>query len=107
VNLWDCQVAYCTRRDRESSSSDPYLKGLSMAIQACPGISYAEGQRLEALKNVGLRLFAPEQGGSYQVWSDRPLNPELITYAAADVHYLHAMRDAWVGLYKLLNPVDP
>jgi hypothetical protein len=33
----------------------------------------------------------------YRVWADRPLNPELVAYAAADVHYLHAMRDAWAG----------
>ena len=28
-----------------------------------------EGRRLEEVKTAGLRLFAPEKGGSYQVWA--------------------------------------
>jgi ribonuclease D len=35
------------------------------------------------------------------VWEERPLQPELLHYAAADVRYLHLLDDA---LRKLLPP---
>lgn len=38
---------------------------------------------------------------SHQVWEERPLQPELLHYAAADVRYLHLLDDA---LRKLLPP---
>jgi exonuclease 3'-5' domain-containing protein 1 len=95
TKLWDVQVAYCSKRDHQSCRRDPYVKGLGKAIEDCPGLTASEKSRLQALKVTGRRLFAPEQGGSYEVWKTRPMNPILLTYAAADVRHLHDMRDAW------------
>ena len=96
AKLWDVQVAYCSKLDQQSHRGrDKYLKGLGKAIQDCPGLTASEQSRLQALKVAGLRLFAPEKGGSYEVWKARPMNPILLAYAAADVRYLHDMRDAW------------
>ena len=50
---------------------------------------------MHALKNQGRNLYAPDRGGRYSVWKDRPLRPELIQYAAADVKYLLDMKRAW------------
>jgi exonuclease 3'-5' domain-containing protein 1 len=94
-NLWDVQVAYCTKRDKDSGRRDRFVKGLGAAMQDCPGIPAPERRRLDALKMAGKDLFAPERGGSYDVWRARPMPPELIEYCALDVRYLHAMRDAW------------
>ena len=96
-NLWDVQVAYCTKRDRDSGRRDRYLEGLGVAIQDCPDIPASERLRLDALKQAGTKLFAPERGGSYDVWRDRPMPPVLIEYCALDVRYLHTMRDAWAS----------
>jgi exonuclease 3'-5' domain-containing protein 1 len=73
------------------------LKGLGVAIKDCPGIPASERLRLDALKKAGTKLFAPERGGSYDVWRDRPMPPVLIEYCALDVRYLHTMRDAWAS----------
>lgn len=47
------------------------------------------------IKDVGQKMFVPELGGSYEVWKKRPLPPELLEYAAADVKFLLDMRSLW------------
>ena len=89
------QVAYCTKRDVESGRGrDPYLKGLGNALQGL-GLGGAQSRQLEQVKNNGLALFAPEKGGSYEVWRRRPLPQALIDYASLDVAYLHDMFEKW------------
>lgn len=48
-------------------------------------------------KSSGVYLFAPEKGGRYEVWEERPLVPELIEYAASDIRYMFEMKDRWSG----------
>jgi|AntAceMinimDraft_1070359.scaffolds.fasta_scaffold48328_1 hypothetical protein len=91
------QVAYCSKRDQQANNTDSYLKGLGMAIDDCPGLTQSTKSRLTALKDTGRKMFAPEHGGSYEVWRTRPMDATLLDYAAADVRYLHTMRDAWRG----------
>ena len=93
-NLFDLQVAYCTKRDVESHRRDPFLKGLGNALQGL-GLGSAQSRQLEQVKNKGLALFAPEKGGSYEVWRQRPLPQDLIDYASLDVAYLHVMFEKW------------
>lgn len=38
------------------------------------------------LKEAGKKLFAPEVGGSYEVWMERPLRQELVRYCVSDAH---------------------
>jgi exonuclease 3'-5' domain-containing protein 1 len=92
--FYDIQVLYCTLRDSRSvRGRDPYVKGLGHALDEL--LAPAEAARLKLVKEVGLQLFAPEKGGSYEVWRTRPLHPVLITYGAADVEFLHRMRLEW------------
>ena len=103
ANLYDIQVAYCTKRDQTSlRGRDRFVKGLKSAIEDCPGLSYETRRNLEKTKTTGVDLFAPENGGSYDVWKNRPLDAALISYAAADVRFLHMMYDAWSSFV----PVD-
>jgi exonuclease 3'-5' domain-containing protein 1 len=59
--------------------------------------------RDDAVKSEGKKLFDPEDGGSYDVWFERPLKPALVEYAAIDVKLLFAMRrtlqtsEAWAA----------
>ena len=94
--LYDIQVAYCTKRDQTSyRGRDRFVKGLKSALEDCPGLSYETRRELEETKTNGIARFAPEKGGSYAVWKERPMDPALIRYAAADVRFLHTMYDAW------------
>mmetsp|Transcript_34058 Transcript_34058/g.110026 ORF Transcript_34058/g.110026 Transcript_34058/m.110026 type:complete len:242 (-) Transcript_34058:103-828(-) len=92
--FYDIQVLYCTLRDsRSARGRDPFVKGLGHAL--CELLTPPEAEKLKLVKEAGLQLFAPEKGGSYEVWRKRPLHPMLITYAAADVEFLHRMRREW------------
>lgn len=46
-----------------------------------------------AIKSAGLNLFAPERGGSYEVFNKRPLAGEILAYAAQDVVLLFAISE--------------
>lgn len=35
-----------------------------------------------------MKLFAPEYGGSYRVFNERPLSMDIIRYCIQDVHYM-------------------
>ena len=94
--LYDIQVAYYTKRDQTSyRGRDRFVKGLKSALEDCPGLSYETRRELEETKTNGIARFAPEKGGSYAVWKERPMDPALMRYAAADVRFLHTMYDAW------------
>lgn len=102
-NAYDLQVLYYLRFHPKSRG----LPGLGKALAEYgkTEISAAELARLEQVKREGKLLFAPERGGSYDVWECRPLCEELVHYCAADVQYLLKMKEMW-GSEQLDNMVD-
>ncbi len=92
VNAYDLQILHAIR---ENKHSDLYVKGLSKIMAAASVVPIRDRARVEAIKNKGVRLFAPEKGGSYAVWSERPLQKELLDYCACDVKYLLDIKDKW------------
>ena len=93
--VYDVQVAYCLKRDEEEGARVSTLQGLARALGECPGLDDASRAALEAVKEAGKALFAPERGGGYEVWERRPMPRELLEYAAADVAHLRAMWREW------------
>lgn len=93
---YDVQVLWHARFQH---SDERYLQGLKKVqgifLQESGLLSAAEKMKLDAVKEAGVRLFAPEVGGDYQVWKTRPLLPALVQYAAADVKFLIDMRHHW------------
>ncbi|KAJ8060058.1 hypothetical protein OCU04_011667 [Sclerotinia nivalis] len=41
-----------------------------------------------AIKKRGIELFAPEKGGRYEVFNDRPLDPAIVDYCVQDVQLM-------------------
>ncbi len=70
-----------------------FLPGMRKALSDV--LSPVALDEAERLKSTGKKLFAPELGGSYDVWTQRPLAPALADYAAADVLHLFAMHERW------------
>ncbi|KAL2060850.1 hypothetical protein VTL71DRAFT_8902 [Oculimacula yallundae] len=59
----------------------------------------------EAIKEKGCDMFAPDRGGSYAVFDQRPLHRDLAMYCVQDVS---CMPDLWnVYSQKLPNPNWP
>jgi exonuclease 3'-5' domain-containing protein 1 len=69
-------------------SSRDYLSGLSNCIRWDSGIAYTKRMHAQSIKEAGTRLFAPERGGSYEVFNERPLKKEVEEYCAQDVVHI-------------------
>lgn len=67
------------------TSQGRFLSGLGKSIERDAGLGYAASAKCQRIKEAGLRLFAPEKGGSYEVFSQRPMLPEIEQYCAQDV----------------------
>jgi exonuclease 3'-5' domain-containing protein 1 len=94
-NAYDLQVASCRRQDHIQGRRDRFLHGLGRAMGVYLQRDPKRARRLTLVKEAGLKLFAPEKGGRYEVWAERPLAEALVTYATADVDLLLEMKTAW------------
>ncbi|KAK4665458.1 hypothetical protein QC763_0062660 [Podospora pseudopauciseta] len=65
-----------------------FVCGLARCIERDVSLSATEKSPWLATKERGTRLFAPERGGSYQVFNERPLHVEIRLYCVQDVHLL-------------------
>eukprot|EP00930_Biecheleria_cincta_P019358 TRINITY_DN14796_c0_g1_i1.p1 TRINITY_DN14796_c0_g1~~TRINITY_DN14796_c0_g1_i1.p1 ORF type:complete len:300 (+),score=58.29 TRINITY_DN14796_c0_g1_i1:13-912(+) len=79
----------------KATSPRTHLQGMAKALGHV--LPYAERQRIQGIKQAGLRMFAPEHGGKLEIWTLRPLPAILQTYCAADVIHLFSMFAKWEG----------
>ncbi len=95
TNFYDVQIASCRRQDANDGRRDRFVHGLGKSIGVFLRGDPVRTIKMDSIKDAGRKLFAPEWGGSYDVWAQRPLHPVLIEYAANDVSLLLEMRRAW------------
>jgi exonuclease 3'-5' domain-containing protein 1 len=76
--------------------SKTYVNGLARCIEHDASMSVEEKRVWKATKEEGVKLFAPERGGSYEVFNVRPLADIIQRYCTQDVQYLPGL---W-SLYK-------
>ena len=74
-----------------------FLNGLAKCIEFDAPITALEKQAWKATKNRGASLFAPEKGGSYEVFNARPLKAEILIYCVQDVCFLPGLRNTYWG----------
>lgn len=70
---------------RPGRNRPQFLKGLSKCITESGILSYQEARVWEQAKDNGVRQFAPEKGGTYDVFLRRPLSYDMQNYCAEDV----------------------
>ena len=81
------------------------LHGLARCITSDLSLGAYEKRRWVERKNRGKRLFAPEMGGSYEVFNERPIGEDIALYCTQDVqfmpglwaHYVVRLTAAWRG----------
>lgn len=61
------------------------VNGLGKCIEHDAPMTLCERAKWKACKEAGRKFFAPECGGSYEVFIARPLSAEIIQYCAQDV----------------------
>jgi exonuclease 3'-5' domain-containing protein 1 len=80
-----------------------YVSGLAKCIERGEAaLSHAERQAWAANKEIGKILFAPERGGSYEVFNVRPLAESIKQYCMQDVQFLPRL---WQHYNARLTPV--
>lgn len=75
------------------------VNGLSRCVEYDSGISAGARAEWQRTKEVGTRLFAPERGGTYQVFNNRPLRADIVQYCAQDVILLPKLYDVYFGRF--------
>lgn len=82
---------------RETTGSRKFLSGLAKCVEknVLHGTDLASWK---VAKEKGERLFKAEHGGSYEVFNQRPIPEDIISYCVGDVIYLPELRDRfWKG----------
>lgn len=64
------------------------INGLAKCIERDLPMTKKERDDWKMTKDKGIRLFAPEHGGSYDVFNCRPLSDEVRKYCMQDVQFL-------------------
>lgn len=88
-NVYDLQVLELALR-RSRYENTRFVHGLGKSMDTFQLATPA----WTGVKNAGVALFAPEKGGSYEVFETRPLSPELVLYCAQDVLLLFHLENA-------------
>ncbi|KAJ5941423.1 hypothetical protein N7516_001591 [Penicillium verrucosum] len=73
------------------------VNGLGKCIENDAGMTADERANWKAFKDKGRKLFAPECGGSYEVFNTRPLPDEIRQYCAQDVQFLPKLWQKYDG----------
>ncbi|KAF9884467.1 hypothetical protein FE257_001728 [Aspergillus nanangensis] len=73
------------------------VNGLARCIQHDASLTPTEIVEWRSIKDKGGRLFAPEKGGSYDIFNRRPLPEEIIQYCAQDVQILPKLYHTYNG----------
>lgn len=80
---------------RRTTGSRKFLNGLAKRVEKNVFMSQS-GTDLASrklAKEKGERLFKAEHGGSYEVFNQRPIPEEIISYCVSDVQCLPELRD--------------
>jgi exonuclease 3'-5' domain-containing protein 1 len=70
------------------TSRERVLGSLSKCIEISGTSTLSERRRWLGIKEKGLKLFAPERGGSHEVFNQRPLDDNIKAYCVQDVQFL-------------------
>ncbi|ORY10439.1 ribonuclease H-like domain-containing protein [Clohesyomyces aquaticus] len=87
------------------TASKRCVNGLARCMERNLSMTFAERQVWVDTKEAGRKLFAPERGGSYEVFNVRPMPDAIRKYCMQDVQYLprlwqlyfSKMSAAWVA----------
>ncbi len=85
------------------------VNGLAKCIERNATMTFSQRSDWQKAKAQGRKLFAPERGGSYEVFNTRPLAEELRKYCVQDVLFLPGLWStysakvsaAWAGKVRL------
>mmetsp|Transcript_143934 Transcript_143934/g.460730 ORF Transcript_143934/g.460730 Transcript_143934/m.460730 type:complete len:510 (-) Transcript_143934:81-1610(-) len=101
--IFDLQLAEVASR-RNQGFNVKFVSGLYKCLTQCPELEQEQKVFAGKINDLGKRLFEPRDGGCYEIFQQRPLNPVILVYAAHDSRYMlvlyqqyaAAIGDAWI-----------
>jgi exonuclease 3'-5' domain-containing protein 1 len=88
----DLQVMeYATRTFQKK-----FVNGLAKCIDRDLNLSYSQKVECQRVKEKGVKLFAPEKGGTYEVFNERPLSDDIGLYCVQDVQWLPTLYQTYL-----------
>lgn len=88
TGVFDLQTAEVALR-RSRGLNVRFVQGLFRCLSTQPNFLTDDQKKFAELVNeAGKKLFEPDFGGSYDVFTQRPLHPSILVYASHDVRYL-------------------
>lgn len=94
--IFDLQLAEVADR-RMRGLNVHFVQGLYKCLTQCPAMSQEQKVFAEQINALGKRLFEPLNGGNYEIFQARPLNPTILIYAAHDSRYMLVLYDQYVS----------
>jgi len=93
--IFDLQLAEVADR-RNRGLNVNYVQGLYKCLTQCPMLQSEQKVFAERINTLGKRLFEPQNGGNYEIFQHRPLNPVILVYAAHDSRYMLVLYEQYV-----------
>lgn len=93
--IFDLQLAEVADR-RNRGLNVHYVQGLYRCLTQCPALQNEQKVFAERINTLGKSLFEPQNGGNYEVFQHRPLNPVILVYAAHDSRYMLVLYEQYV-----------
>jgi exonuclease 3'-5' domain-containing protein 1 len=93
AGIQDIQLMELATRYR----SKKFLNGLARCIQYDLSLGAYQQRKWMEQKNKGKRLFAPELGGSYEVFNQRPMLEDVALYCTQDVQFMPRLWSLYAG----------
>ena len=88
AGVYDLQTAEVALR-RSRGLGVRFVQGLFRCLSTQPDFLTQDQKKFaEIVNEAGKRLFEPDFGGNYDVFTHRPLHPSILVYASHDVRYL-------------------
>ncbi|KAF4675923.1 hypothetical protein FOL46_009139 [Perkinsus olseni] len=100
-NVFDLQLAEVALR-RARGLTVRYVIGLFKCLIAQPEL-FTQSAMMDFARRIndaGKALYEPKHGGSFKVFTQRPLHTSIIVYASHDVRYLLPLKDLFTKRLK-------
>ncbi|CAD7950138.1 unnamed protein product [Amoebophrya sp. A120] len=90
-NIFDLQLAEVASR-RSQGLNVAYVQGLNKVLFHCSALDNTQKKFSEHIGALGKNLFEPACGGDYNIFTKRPLDPQILVYSAHDARYMLELR---------------
>jgi len=94
--IFDLQLAEVADR-RNRGLNVHFVQGLYKCLTQCPALGSPQKVFAQKINDLGKSLFEPLNGGNYEIFQQRPLNPVILVYAAHDSRYMLLLYEQYLS----------